>query len=98
MGILMRKKGKRKKSFKEKLDMYDMIIANLIAGSSIIEPENKLDKSSIEIGFSNISSEETLIKYFMIKSYPDYLKPKLMDLIRERCLTSGVKINFYMYG
>ena len=86
---------KKKSSFKEKIDMYDMIIANLISGNSIIEPETQLDSSQLAIGFSNISSEEQLTKYFMISKFPDFLQPKLIDLIRTHCMHPGVKINFY---
>lgn len=83
---------------KEKLEMYDMIIANILAGDAVIEPENKLDKSAIDIGFSNISSATHITKYFVIRSFPDWLKPHFMDTMRKRCITNGVKINFYMYG
>lgn len=93
--------GGEKKGFiekvKEKLNMYDMIIANIIAGKSIIEPDKKLDNTEIAIGFSNIASESTITKYFIIRQFPDYLSPRLIDLVRSRCVTRGVKINFYFY-
>jgi hypothetical protein len=92
------KKNKRFAKLREKLDMYDMIIANLIAGNSIIEPSQKLDNSQLAIGFSNISSEEQLTKYFMISKFPDFIQTRLIDTIRSRCMTSGVKINFYFYA
>ncbi len=88
----------RKGKFKEKLKMYDMIIANLIAGKSIIEPTEKLDNSQIAIGFSNIASETQLNKYFLVRQFPDYLQPQIMDVIRRRCVDNGVKINFYIYA
>ena len=50
------KKQARKGKIRDKMDMYDMIVANLIAGKSIIEPSQKLDNSQIAIGFSNIAS------------------------------------------
>lgn len=92
------KKEARRSKFKEKLDMYDMILANLIAGNSIIEPSNKLNNSQISIGFSNIASETQLTKYYMISKFPDWLQPRLIDTIRNRCMNPGVKINFYFYG
>lgn len=92
-----KKEAKRSKR-KEKLDMYDMIIANIIAGNSIIEPTQKLDNSQLAIGFSNISSEEMLIKYYMINKFPDFLKPRLIDNIRAKCMNIGVRINFYFYA
>lgn len=92
------KKQKRKSKITEKLDMYDMILSSLIAGKSIIEPTVKLDNSQLAIGFSNIASDEQLTKYFMISKFPDYLKPKLIDSIRQKCMRIGVKINFYFYG
>lgn len=87
-----------KGKFAEKLDMYDMIIANLIAGRSIIEPSQKLDNSQIAIGFSNIASETQISKYFLIKEFPDYLRENMFDVIRDRCVKDGIKINFYMYS
>ena len=93
-----KRKNAKKSKRKEKLDMYDMIIANLIAGNSIIEPTQKLDNSQLAIGFSNISSDEQLTKYFMISKFPDFLQPRLIDNLRSRCMNIGVKINFYFYA
>lgn len=91
------KKAVKKSKRKEKADMYDMIIANLYAGNAIIEPTVKLDNSQLAIGFSNISSEEQLTKYFMISKFPDFLKPRMIDILRARCRNKGVKINFFFY-
>lgn len=91
-------KKKRKAKWQEKLDMYDMIIANLLAGNSIIEPTVALDNSQLAIGFSNISSEDTLTKYFMINRFPDFLQPRLIDAIRSTCTNPSVKINFFFYS
>lgn len=92
------KKQARRSKFKEKLDMYDMIIANLIAGKSIIEPTQHLDNSQLAIGFSNIASESQISKYFLIRQLPDYLQTNLIDEIRSRCINDGLKINFFFYG
>lgn len=91
------RKSKRRAKFLEKLDMYDMIIANLIAGNAIIEPTEKLNSSQIHIGFSNISSNTQLTKYYMINRLPDWLQPRLIDDIRDKCMKDGVKINFYFH-
>ena len=56
LGQMSTRSDVRRSKRKEKLDMYDMIVANLIAGNSIIEPEQKLDSSQLAIGFSSISS------------------------------------------
>ena len=37
------RKRKKKQSLAEKIDMYDMILANLYAGNAIIEPDQELD-------------------------------------------------------
>ena len=92
------KKEEKHAKFIEKLDMYDMILANLLAGKSIIEPSEHLDSSQIAIGFSNIASETQISKYFMVRQFPDYLQPCLIDIIRSRCINNGVKINFFFYG
>lgn len=88
------KKQARKGKIRDKMDMYDMIVANLIAGKSIIEPSQKLDNSQIAIGFSNIASENQISKFFLVRQLPDYMQPRLIDLIRSRCIRDGVKINF----
>ena len=90
--------GAKKSRKGTKLDMYDMIIANLYSGSSIVEPDTDLDKTHIDIGFSNITSEKYIIKYFMINSLPDWLAPNVLDKIRMACLKKGVRINYYIYG
>ena len=88
---------KKMSKLREKIDMYDMILANILAGNGIIEPSHQLKSTEIEIGFSNIASESQISKYFMIRQFPDYLRPQLMDQIRRNCLQDGVKINFYIY-
>jgi len=85
-------------NLKEKWYMYDMIIANMLAGNSIIEPTKQLDNTKIAISFSNIASESQISKYFLIRDLPDYLPPNFMDLIRSRCIQEGVKINYYIYA
>ena len=92
------KKAAKRAKFIEKLDMYDMILANLIAGKAVIEPTEHLDNSQIAIGFSNIASETQISKFFMIRQLPDYLQPCLIDNIRSRCINPGIKINFFFYG
>lgn len=92
------KKATKRSKFREKLDMYDMIIANIIAGNSIIEPTQELDNSQLAIGFSNISSEQQLTKYFIISRFPDYMKPQMIDSIRKKCMRNGLRINFYFYS
>lgn len=91
-------KKKNKKPLKEKIDMYDMIIANMIAGDSIIEPEQDLDNSKIAIGFANIASKTTVAKYFVISNFPDWMDTDFMDTIRSRCILPGVKIDFFIYS
>lgn len=81
-----------------KLDMYDIIFANLFAGTSIIEPERELDRTHIDIGFSNIASEKYIIKYFLITGLPDWLDFQLFDSIRRNVMSPGIRINFYTYG
>lgn len=89
---------KQKQSLSDKIDMYDMIIANIAAGDSIIEPEQELDNSKIAIGFSNIASESMIAKYFAIANFPDWMNARFMDTVRGMCLMAGVKIDFYIYS
>lgn len=92
-----KKKAKRTK-FREKLDMYDMIIANMLAGRAIITPTHRLGNSNIHIGFSNISSETQITKYFLVRQFPDFLQPRLLDYLRYMCVKPGIKVDFYIYG
>lgn len=96
------KANSNKKSIKpkkgSKLDMYDIIFANLFAGNSIIEPDRELDRTHIDIGFSNIASEKYIIKYFLITGLPDWLDFQLFDNIRRNVMLPGIRINFYTYG
>ena len=89
--------GKKKKTG-SKLDMYDIIFANLFAGTSIIEPEKELDRSHIDIGFSNIASEKYILKYFLITGLPDWLDFQLFDNLRRNIMAPGIRVNFYTYG
>lgn len=91
------RKEKRKGKFREKLDMYDMILQNIIAGSAIIEPQNQLESNQIDIGYNSVSQSTQISKYFLIKSLPDFIAPDFIDSIRKSCIHNGVKINFYFY-
>ena len=99
MGLFRKStKEERKGKFKDKLAMYDMIIANLIAGKAIIQPTEQLNNGQLAIGFSNIASETHISKYYVINGFPDFLQERLLDTIRNYCVRPGVKVNFYMYG
>ena len=92
-------KKDKKLTFREKLDMYDMLIANFLAGNSIIEPSVVLDNSKLSIGYSNLASETTLTKYFTIVDFPTYLPLYFIANLRDgRILKPGVRINVYMYS
>ena len=90
--------GRDKQKLREKIDMYDMIVANTVAGNSIIEPEQELDNSKIAIGFSSLSSETMIAKYYVINNFPDWMSPQFIDMIRSNCIVPGVKIDFYIYS
>lgn len=92
-----KRKEKKESKFREKLDMYDMILSNIIAGSQVIEPDIKLESSQIDIGYNCIAQNTQLQKYFLIKSLPDFIAPDFIDQIRRSCIHDGVKINFYFY-
>ncbi|MBR1453263.1 MAG: DUF87 domain-containing protein [Lachnospiraceae bacterium] len=94
--LKIKKRGKFSQKLHEKLEMYDMIIANLIAGNAIIPPDKHIGDKNIQIGFSNISSDTQISKYFMIRQFPDYVQSRLIDEIRNTCIKDNVKINFYM--
>ena len=63
-GVKSMKKLFNKEKFKDKLAMYDMILANFYAGSDIIEPQTKLGASEIEIMFNSVASETEITRWF----------------------------------
>ena len=83
---------------KKRIQMYDLFLANLASGDSVIGPEVKLDNSKISVGFSNIASENFIYKYFLMKDMPDYIDPNFLDNLRHSCLLPGVKFNYYIYS
>ncbi|MBO5386649.1 MAG: DUF87 domain-containing protein [Lachnospiraceae bacterium] len=93
-----KQENSKKAKFKDKLAMYDMLIANLIAGKAIIQPTQRLNNSQLAIGYSNIASETHITKYYLINGFPDFLQERLFDNIRNKCIRPGVKINFYTYA
>ena len=93
----LEKKLNRKSKMAEKLDMYDMILSNIIAGSQIVEPTTKLESNQIDIGYNQVAQNTQLQKYYLIRALPDYLQPNFIDQIRQSCIQNGVKINFYFY-
>ena len=93
-----KQENNKKAKFKDKLAMYDMLIANLIAGKAIIQPTQRLNNSQLAIGYSNIASETHITKYYLINGFPDFLQERLFDNIRNKCIRPGVKINFYTYA
>lgn len=78
--------------------MYDMIVANFLSGANVILTDDELETSNISVGYSHVESDVQVSKYYMIRSMPMYLQSQIFDYIRTRCISSGVKINFYMYS
>lgn len=90
--------NKKRATLRERLDMYDMILANAYAKDSVIEPDVVLDNSQISVGFSSVTSATQMSKYYIIKGLPDYINPKFIDGIRQQCVLMGVKVNFFIYS
>lgn len=90
-------KSKKSNKLLEKIDMYDMIIASMLDKNNIIETEEKLDNKHLAIGFSNVSTKGFISKYFMIYSFPEFIPVNLYSKIRKRCMSNGVKIDFYTF-
>ena len=83
---------------KDVAKMYDMIVANYISGANVILTDDNLETSNISVGYSHVESDAQVSKYYMIRTMPMYLQSQIFDYIRTRCISSGVKINFYMYS
>lgn len=84
-------------TFAERLEMYDMVLANMYAKESIIEPTEELDNAQISVGFSSVTSASQLSKYYIIRNLPDYINAQFLDSLRARCIRMGVKINYFIY-
>lgn len=94
----MGKKNKKQKvKFIDKVHMWDNILSNLYLGSGILDPRDSLSSSDIAVDFAGIHSAGYMTKYFLITQYPDWIYPRMLDVIRMNCLDSGVKVNFYIY-
>ncbi|GHU92755.1 hypothetical protein FACS1894208_00550 [Clostridia bacterium] len=82
---------------KDKLRMYDGMLANFVARGAIVEPDAEISTQQIHIGFSAVSSATRVFKYFVIRKYGDYVQPALFDEIRRLCSVRRVRIDFSEY-
>lgn len=98
MRALGKKRGKKKPTLKQAFHLWDHIVAGLLVGSGVIEPQDRLGMSNIGIDFGGLHSNSYVTKYFVITKYPDWIAPRITDIIRMNCLDAGVKVNFYVYG
>lgn len=83
-------------TFRDKLRMYDTMLANLISKDMMLLSEDKVDSESLYMGYNFIESEEYITRYFAIHKLPSYIHSQLLSRIREECIYNGVKINAYM--
>lgn len=81
------------KKIREVIDMYDMILANMIAGTSVIEPSEEPDNKSIAVGFSSVASSTSISKYFLITNLPDWIEKRTLSIIRNKCKVEGVRVD-----
>lgn len=85
-------------TFRDKCDMYNTIIANMIAKSHVILEEKDLDSKSISIGYNNLESSQYVMKYYVIHSLPMYLTKQWCTKIRRECSGEGIRVDYYIYG
>lgn len=91
--------GRRNKAkFREKMDMYDMIVASLLDRNNIVIPDDEIDSRQLAIGFSCVASMRYASKYFAIIDMPDFVDCSLYDEIRRNCISKGVIIDFFTYS
>lgn len=82
---------------KDKLKMYDGMLANFVAKGTIVEPVEELTTQQIHIGFSAVSSATRIFKYYIISKYGDWVQPAVFDEIRRLCSVGRVRIDFTQY-
>lgn len=85
-------------NWREKIKMYDMVLANYIIGNNVIPNDVELEGTNISVGFAHIESQVQICKYFVITKFPQYVTYRIFDEIRNRCIDNGIKINFYVYS
>lgn len=90
-------KNKRASKFREKLDMYDMILASAFDKDSIVIPEETLDSRSLAVGYSCMASLNYVSKYYVVTALPDFVETQLYSKIRNACRNKGVVIDFFTY-
>lgn len=83
---------------KGKLAMYDYILAGFYEGESTIEPEGSLGLDTLDIGFNSISSENYVMKYYIIQQFPQAMSDEFINELRINCRLPGVKVDFYTYA
>lgn len=84
-------------TFKDKLHMYDGMLANFVAKGTIVEPAEELTTQQIHLGFSSVASSTRIFKYYVINKYGDWVPPALFDEIRRLCSVGRVRIDFTQY-
>ena len=97
----MGKRGTKKSKDGSKLSlvkMYDYLLANLLSGTSIIEPTINLTDRDISVGYNTVASKSEISKYYVITHYPDWLSMNFLDRLRYECINDGVRIDYYIYG
>lgn len=83
---------------KQKLEMYDELLADWYAKSSLILSDEEIKNDELHIGYNCIESSTSVMKYFLLSGIPMYVSNSLLSDIRMSCKSSGLKINMYVYG
>ena len=82
---------------KDKLKMYDVMLANWYDKNSVVLSDEEIKNDSIHIGYNCVESSTSIRKYFIISGMPMYVSTSLITDIRLICKSKGVKVNFYNY-
>ena len=85
-------------TLKDKVRMYDTMVANLISKDMMMLSEERLDSESLFMGYNFVESEDYITRYFVIHRLPSYIHPQFLSRVREDCLYTGIKINSYTYA
>ena len=83
--------------FKDKLNMYDMMLANYFAKGAILDDVKGLGRGDISIGYSQITSSRYITKYYAVQRM-EYVPMAFISRLREIGIDKGISINTYIYS
>lgn len=77
---------------------YDTYLANLVSKGQFINVNTVTRGDAITPNFAYVETANYYVKYFMVAKYPNYVQRNYLDELRVRCISRGIKINYFQIG